>query len=781
VTGEGPSSAAVAARPSPGTFQAASSHFIVHYENAGLASYAQEVSAAAELSWRVLVDTLLYNVPPSDGANGGDSRTDIYLRPSLGGAWGTTFFETQVGSPYVNSYTSWVEMVDTLSFDRRRAVTAHEIFHVVQVGYDANESVSFLEMISTWVEDRVYDDVNLYLEVLPFFFGQPTKGLYTFVYSNVPWMIFLTERYGDEILRDILEGCAGVPGVNVTAATDAALLPHGSSQIGEYQVFTLWNFFTGARDVGAHYSEGATFPLAYVDRSTDCIPLFDQPTTKMGRLGCAYVMFDGNGATDSLRLRFAPEWEAQSVVTVNRFQQGTVSTETRVYPMFTPSDSVTLSDWDECDSLLVVPQIETTSLSFNSFSFSAYYARTEPPPDPYVLVLDRDACRAPFDGAGDEFSARDGEEWPFVAALAGAGIRYVLSDAIPADLTLCGGVFVVGGHDGAGTNLAAGELSTLMAFMDGGGDVYFEGNEFGRWVATPTELSFWSYFGCSFTPGTLTGNVSAWSAPAAGPLGPFEFSYDFEDDPDASVGRLTPSAGDTLAVDPSGAVRMTILDDPSGSTRIMSTVLLGGSTGVTGTREGFIAAVVELFDSIVDALAVSRMRIVGDGTVVRIEGEVEGYAGETLRLSRSAGGALVEVPLSVVTRGSRTTLGAEDRPPAGGVVYRLEVVESGGGARLLWQEAYAVRPSALALSFVTVYPNPSSGEVTLVLESDRERAVTVGVYNVAGQRVLDARTRVAAGISSVALPGAARLGSGVYFVRVGAAGGLAQRKLHILR
>lgn len=782
---------APAARPAPGTFQIGSTHFIVHYDDAALASYAQNVSDAAELSWRVLVDTLQYNVPPGDGGAGGDGRTDLYVRPAalLGGAWGVTYPETTVGSPYTGSSTSWVELSDTLSFDRRRVVTTHEVFHVIQVGYDAQESVSFLEMISTWAEDRVYDDVNLYLEVLPLFFGQPQKGLYTHTYSNVPWMIYLTENFGDGILLDIVQKCGETQGANVTAATNDALAPHASSQFEEFKQFTIWNFFTGARDDGLHYSEGATFPLASLQGQWDCYPFFDFITPiKMNRLGSNYYLLDGNGATDALRVVFQPEWFATSALTVNRFKQGSVITDTYTYATFNPADSLDLADWSECDSVLFVYQIETSSQQFNSAGLSSFFTRTPAPADPYVLVLDRDACRAPFDGDGDEFSARDGEETPFTAALTSLGFRTVQSDSIPGDLSMCGGVFVIGGHDGAGTTLTDAEFTQLMAFMDGGGDVYVEGNEFGRWAGSGTAGDFWGYFGCAFTPGETmaTGNVSSWSTDPGGPLGSFAFTYDYQDDPDDNVGVLEPAAAETLAVDQSGTVRMSVRSTGA-STRVMSTVLLGGSSGAGNTRDDFVGAVIDLFDSIVSTLAVQAMRVYRDGDRVHIEGEIAGYGGEELRMQRvlERGSLAVEVPVAVTTRGDLTLIHAVDDPPNEVVVYRLVALgERTGEEWLLWQQRHdAAAVGQRPLAFVGIHPNPSRGSVALVVESDRASLAAVRVYNVAGQLVYAREASIFRGVNTIAVAdeALASLASGVYFVRVAALGRSVERKLHILR
>ena len=104
-------------RPTDTPLNVVSPHFRVHYASPALAAYASEILTAAERAYSVLIDTLGYRVPPSDGANGGDSRTDCYVQSpgGFGGAWGRTLAEDVTGVPFSNSSTSWVEVVDTLS------------------------------------------------------------------------------------------------------------------------------------------------------------------------------------------------------------------------------------------------------------------------------------------------------------------------------------------------------------------------------------------------------------------------------------------------------------------------------------------------------------------------------------------------------------------------------------------------------------------------------------------------------------------------------------------
>src|SRR5262245_22822856 len=196
-------------RPPSGTFKTFSPHFVVHYYGDSLATYAQSVSDAAERTYRLLVDTLSTLAPLPDGTSGGDARTDIYLRPYtvMGSAYGTTYPETNVGAPCTNSFNSWIELVDTMTTTRRLPIVAHEVYHTMQIVYDRYESTSLLEMFSTWVQDRAYPNANVHWPTTRLFFRQPQRGLFLQTYSNVPWAVYLTQKFGDAIMTSTMVRC----------------------------------------------------------------------------------------------------------------------------------------------------------------------------------------------------------------------------------------------------------------------------------------------------------------------------------------------------------------------------------------------------------------------------------------------------------------------------------------------------------------------------------------------------------------------------------------------
>ena len=792
----------VALRPPDGSFMKTSIHFRVHYEDSLLHAYADLLLQSAEESYSALIDGLGCQAPPDDSPDGGDGRTDFYIIPAASVSfYGRTVPERHVPSgTYPNGYTSYVEIIDTLSTTLLPAIVVHEYFHVIQLGYDKDESVSFLEMISVWSEDYLYDDVNNYLQYLTAFFLQPQVPLMNWTYNNVVWAKFLSENFGDTVIRDILHRCGIVSGANATGAMDQELAGFGTDLSAEFARFTLWNYFTGERNDGLHYEEGGLYPEVWVGRDTECLPQEQySPMADLGALSSNYITYLGDHASVPLRIDIILDPGAEWIVGVHRFIAGGVSTTTHYYPVSFGWDphTIMVDDWGVCDSLLVIPNlVSTTGTSFEYF-ISARHQPSAAPPEPYVLILDRDDCRRPFDGVADGFTVADGESYPWAAACNAKSVRYLMSDSLPGDLSLCGAVFVIGGFDSGGCNLTAAELQRLVDFMDSGGDCYLESARIGAYidpgVATPApeEEAFWNRFGCSFLPGepAETGNVSFWRTVST-LLPAYEFDYDFRGAPDNGVGSLVPGPGtDSLIVDQGGTVRGTIMHGPNESERICATVLLGGSTGSDpqSFREAYLRSVLDLFNTIVPALAVRALEYEQAGGAVSFTGELTGWSGETILLSRhdtGEPGVSRTIAVTVTDYGSVSRLSATDTPPPG--TYRYELVAVAGSARRsLWEGTITAGARVPGFDIVSVAPNPSNGVFQITFTAPYAIQPSIGIFDPAGRLLYSERRRYSEGIHSLAWDGTDRSGaplpSGVYFLRIESDAGIRTKKLVLLR
>ncbi len=294
-----------------------SGHFRVHYDTTGthavyqptvdldpadgIPDYVNRCTEIADFCWATEVDGMGYLAPPFDGAAGGDERYDIYMH-HYSGAYGVTFPENASSQyPGYNSITSYVFVDPTYQgfgySDRTlplKVTTAHEFMHAIQMTYNGYMSAWWWgEQQAVWMEDVVYDEIDDYRQYLSAFFSEPYRKLTTqngwFEYGACVWPTYLAHQFGNDIMREILDTAAQTA---MIYALDDVLVLHGSSLAQEFQTFTAWNYFTGGRDDGQHYEEGAAFPLVSIEAAHSEFPLLDAGTCHAPEaLACNYVQF----------------------------------------------------------------------------------------------------------------------------------------------------------------------------------------------------------------------------------------------------------------------------------------------------------------------------------------------------------------------------------------------------------------------------------------------------------------------------------------------------------
>ncbi len=167
--------------------------------------------------------------------------------------------------------------------------------------------------------------------------------------------------------------------------------------------------------------------------------------------------------------------------------------------------------------------------------------------------------------------------------------------------------------------------------------------------------------------------------------------------------------------------------------------------------------------------------------------EAEGGQGAEFRLETTGGGETWSVPYEEEAPGLYSAI--DDSPglaQGGDFVYRLSGRLAGEDWQLLREESIRVSPPAYATRLLPAHPNPFNPQVTIpftLAESGRAR---LSVHDVAGRRVaVLADGRLEAGPHEREWRGRDEAGralsSGVYFVRLEAAGRLETRKLVLLR
>jgi len=210
---------------------------------------------------------------PSCGSNGGDARFDVYL-VKMRGADGMTVVESdrcasvspKQCASYLVAKSNYAEIYDTAELGIR-TVLPHETFHAVQNAYDVDLERFWAEGSAQWAAKTLDPALTDLERNLTAFFSQSARSLdappsgvtAAFLYGSAIWPVFLSQRYGDDIVRSILEQEAE-QGDSAIAATDLVLHAIGSSLADEFPLFAAWNSATGRRTGTGGYLNAVDYP-----------------------------------------------------------------------------------------------------------------------------------------------------------------------------------------------------------------------------------------------------------------------------------------------------------------------------------------------------------------------------------------------------------------------------------------------------------------------------------------------------------------------------------------
>ena len=220
--------------------------------------------------WKKEVNKLGYRPPVSDAGRGGNSKFDVYLA-QIGdeGLYGYCAPERRkpgfkwLASGYCVLDNDFTEF-PLAPMQSAEVTAAHEFFHAIQFGYDYGEDAWLLEATATWMEERVFDDVNdnrQYLSAgqvansftpLDFFDSTGSEQ-----YGNWPFFEFLSQNYGNGVVQQIWNKAAaftGAPDMYSTKAISAVLKPKGGFK-------KVYSRFASANLIPSKfYPEGQAWP-----------------------------------------------------------------------------------------------------------------------------------------------------------------------------------------------------------------------------------------------------------------------------------------------------------------------------------------------------------------------------------------------------------------------------------------------------------------------------------------------------------------------------------------
>lgn len=281
-------------------------HFKFHYTKKGpdavyledldanrIPDYVEICAKAYERAFHLEVEVMGFQRPLSDlwvENNGGNDKYDVYIYnfPAFGYTsmdwFGRVIATSETYVPYLAMNSKIYDYVGKSEGKHYLQTTSpHELLHAIQFGYNGAMPRWFMEATATWIESVAYDggvvddgdDIDdsdyieevdgfdYYASQLRYWFLHPDYSLDLFdgwhEYGDVIWAIYLTERFGTDIIRQVYTNTTQGSYRGMGNFWDP-LNNHGTNLAETFKTFTVWNYFTRERDDGKHYSRGASIP-----------------------------------------------------------------------------------------------------------------------------------------------------------------------------------------------------------------------------------------------------------------------------------------------------------------------------------------------------------------------------------------------------------------------------------------------------------------------------------------------------------------------------------------
>lgn len=247
------------------SFVTPSGLFRIHYDNSGMHApeyNLDELALALDSSYNFEINKLGYLKPPSDDGEGGDNLYDVYIQ-DLGVIYGYTEFFDQSNSPSFMVIDNNYDLHYTNGINGAKVTVAHEFHHAIQVGnykYRSDDSF-YYEMLSTSMEEFVFDSINDYYDYIPSYYRNTQAAFYETNgggYDLAVWNLFMREKYGFDVIKKSLENLSDYNAMESIAVSIASA---GGSFKEDLAEFGIWNYFTNSRSKpGEYFQEAQNYP-----------------------------------------------------------------------------------------------------------------------------------------------------------------------------------------------------------------------------------------------------------------------------------------------------------------------------------------------------------------------------------------------------------------------------------------------------------------------------------------------------------------------------------------
>ncbi|MFH2035780.1 MAG: dockerin type I repeat-containing protein [Candidatus Zixiibacteriota bacterium] len=327
-----------------------------------------------------------YYPPPPDE----DGIYDIYII-GMGSTYGSTVKELDGDSSW-SDYQSHIRINCNLNnvpnnddpegkvIGAQKVTVAHEYFHAVQLAYSFRTGIDawWVEGGATFYEDILFDEVNDNYQYLPYFFNYPDSFLFDSDnnvsyrdYGDFVFSSFLSEKYGTGIIKSVW---MYLRYYNLLPSLDSALVPYGTKMKKIFTEFTVWNYFTGDRNIeGMFYNDAADYPQIVNDiqYENECPFLGVTPMLPPDGLACNYIMAPPNTLYPGLLYILfdgydAVEWSLSFVGFYGDSLDIIYNCKADMYG----KTDCGIYNYTKYDSILFIPNVISQWYNNNSYTFS---------------------------------------------------------------------------------------------------------------------------------------------------------------------------------------------------------------------------------------------------------------------------------------------------------------------------------------------------------------------------------------------------------------------------
>lgn len=254
-------------------------HFRIHFTDTGpdaaRIAFVKEAATVMEEVWEAEIDRLGWPEPLPDQGLGGTDRTgrdlvDVYLVDLDDGPYGYVAADEENPCVLCRSVHGFLVLEnDYVGYapnpsDALRSTAAHEFAHLIHMRMAWDGEPWAYEATAVWMEQAVYPDADARTAYLQDFAALPELSLSDFsqggggfdrAYGAYVWNLWLAERYGDDMIRQVWQAAADTDS-HLLGGYATVLADRGTSLDEEMVAFVA---ATAAWEVAGFPGE----PLAY--------------------------------------------------------------------------------------------------------------------------------------------------------------------------------------------------------------------------------------------------------------------------------------------------------------------------------------------------------------------------------------------------------------------------------------------------------------------------------------------------------------------------------------